>query len=457
MARGLPPGAHLRARRWDVLVLGSALPGLAAAVRMGMAGLRVLIAEEDTAARTPDLLREPFFLPGGPVLDGCLRALGVPLIERRSLEARDLSYQVLLPDARVDVGGVPLTAEELVAWGLAKPDAAASLLRGLAEAGRAEGQILLEGGWIRRSAIRRTRMGGAGAAARGLPIDFPAAEGDLARFFDVQARVLASQPAAELTPEARARVLGGALAGGARFDAPDQTIRALLRRRLEALHGEIRTLGCPFGLVELGDAPGLARVGPDDAWLGRAMLLNAPGHRLAHALRSWRQDVPKPVTGEAPTHRRLAVHYVGLREAVPEPLADRAICWDGGDDAPIEIAQLPSGRGRRFVELVLAREVPFDADDEREAARMAAAVAEFVPDDARRAKRAPLAPRPLWDDEAARGPRTPGIGWPEPVDPRTPGRSAVYRIPRDGFASLGAEGELLLGWRIGDAIRDALA
>ena len=37
----------LRARRWDVLVLGGALPGLAAAVRLGMAGLRVALGRHD--------------------------------------------------------------------------------------------------------------------------------------------------------------------------------------------------------------------------------------------------------------------------------------------------------------------------------------------------------------------------------------------------------------------------
>ncbi len=456
MARGLPDGAHLRARRWDVLVLGSALPGLAAAVRLGMAGLRVLVAEEDAAARTPDLLREPFFTPGGPVLDGCLRALGVALIDRRALEPQELSYQVLLPESRVDVGGVPLTTEELVAWGLAKPEEAAVLLHDISEAGRAEGQVLLESDLTHKSAGRRVRNATTGAASRGLPASLPEAGDDLGRFFDAQSRLLAGDSTRNLTPEAAARVLGGALAGGARFPQPEQTLRALLRRRLESLHGEIRTLGCPFGLVELGDAPGLARIGPDDAWLGRAMLLNAPGERIAHALREWQQDVPKLVTGKAPTHRRLAVQLVGLREAVPEPLADRAIHWDGSDASPIEIAQYPSSRGSRFVDLVVAREIPFDADDEREAARMLETIAEFVPTDPRQAKRAPLAPRPLWDDETARGPRSAGLGWPAAVDPRTPGRSTVFQLPRNEVASLGTEGDLLLGWRIGDVIREAI-
>ena len=124
-----------------------------------MGGLRVLVAEEDAAARVPDRVREPFFLPAGPVLDACLRALGVPLIDRRSVALDELAYQVLLTDARIDVGGVSLTAEELVAWGLAKPEAAESLLRELAEAGRAEGEALLDSEIVRRKTLRLGRSG----------------------------------------------------------------------------------------------------------------------------------------------------------------------------------------------------------------------------------------------------------------------------------------------------------
>ena len=120
----------LRARRWDVLVLGGALPGLAAAVRLGMAGLRVAVVEEDAVARSEPLLREPFSLTAnrsGGVVHGALRALGVPLIDQRSLAPEEIAHQVLLPETRVDVGAAALTSDELVAWGLTKPDLAREL------------------------------------------------------------------------------------------------------------------------------------------------------------------------------------------------------------------------------------------------------------------------------------------------------------------------------------------
>jgi monoamine oxidase len=62
--RGLPSistGDTFRVRRYDVLMLGTALAGLVAAVRLGQAGLRVLILEERTASGA-DAVREPFLL-----------------------------------------------------------------------------------------------------------------------------------------------------------------------------------------------------------------------------------------------------------------------------------------------------------------------------------------------------------------------------------------------------------
>jgi hypothetical protein len=105
---------------------------LIAAVRLAMGRLRVLVVEEETAARQPATVREPFFLAGsgsGGVLDACLRALALPLIDRRRLASESIAYQVVMPDARVDVASPARTAEELVAWGLAKPDIARGLVR----------------------------------------------------------------------------------------------------------------------------------------------------------------------------------------------------------------------------------------------------------------------------------------------------------------------------------------
>jgi len=124
--RGLPPvGCTFRVRRWDAVILGSALPGLVAAIRLGMRGLRVLILEEDTAAVAYPGMREPFMMAGSGsdgVLGSCLKALEIPLIDRRRIRAAFPAYQVALPRARVDVGDADRTAEELEAWDLSPGD-----------------------------------------------------------------------------------------------------------------------------------------------------------------------------------------------------------------------------------------------------------------------------------------------------------------------------------------------
>ena len=157
MARALPKSASLRARRWDVLVLGTALGGLAAAVRLARGGLRVCVVEEDEAARQPSYLREPFFVPGlageGP-LDGALRELGLPPIERRDLELDPVAFQVLLPNARVDVGRADLLGSELISWNLAKPELAERFVDAIVSAGKAAAQRMASLEWIRRSGLR---------------------------------------------------------------------------------------------------------------------------------------------------------------------------------------------------------------------------------------------------------------------------------------------------------------
>ena len=99
--RGLPPiGCSFRVRRWDAVVLGSALPGLIAAIRLGMRDHRVLILEEDAAAVAYPGMREPFMMAGSGsdgVLGSCLKALEIPLIDRRRIRAAFPAYQVALP------------------------------------------------------------------------------------------------------------------------------------------------------------------------------------------------------------------------------------------------------------------------------------------------------------------------------------------------------------------------
>src|SRR5262245_18762111 len=114
-----------RVRRFDAVVLGGALPGIVAAIRLAQRGARVLVVEEEVAARAHPGWREPFLLwdsePAG-VLGECLPALALPLIDQRRLVADDLALQVVTKDARLDWGRAQLVAAELTSWGFTKPD-----------------------------------------------------------------------------------------------------------------------------------------------------------------------------------------------------------------------------------------------------------------------------------------------------------------------------------------------
>ena len=148
----LDPSEAMRARRWDALVLGSGVSALVAAARISAAGQRVLVVEEEARAVLPPALKEPFFLAGlrdQGLLDATLRALAVPLIDRRRIANERLAYQVLADPVRLDVGQPLLTAGEVAAWDLAKPDEAQRLVRALVEAAEVERGLLYEAPFVR--------------------------------------------------------------------------------------------------------------------------------------------------------------------------------------------------------------------------------------------------------------------------------------------------------------------
>jgi hypothetical protein len=449
----------LRSRRWDVLVLGTALPGLVVGIRLAMAGHRVLIAEEDATARTPLLLREPFIVPGvlgGGLADGALRALGIPLIERRRFAPSEVAYQVLLPEARLDVGDRDMTAGELVAWGLAKPEHARALAHELERSAAELGQGLLEAPFVKRGA-RLPSFSRDAPTGVGLPTGVSTAGGELADYFSLQSRGLSELPGTDPGPEPATRLLGANLAGGIGHSIRETGLLGALRERLESLHAEFRTIGCPFEFVELGQHPGILRAGPGDVWLGRALVINTVDGALTRALEGWGKPVPGFLGGEPPAFRRCAVHFRALREVVPEPLAPRALlpAPEGSSFvSPIRLSVHPSPRGNRFAELVASATIPAEADPAPAADALEAEIRELMPFSEKRLKAGPLPPIPGWDDPMSQPAHA--SGWPSTVNIRTRSREPVFTLPREEVASLGVEGELLLGWRAGDAIREEL-
>jgi hypothetical protein len=284
-----------------------------------------------------------------------------------------------------------------------------------------------------------------------------ALDGPLGSFFALQERALSNLARPPGEPEARARLLGGALLGGSVLTDPHGGLRALLRRRLATLHAEFRTLSGAFHFVEVGEHPGIAREQAGDAWIGRALLLNAPVARLARAEETWGYEVPRFLDGAEPAARRLSIHLRALREAIPEPLAARAIFASTAVPEGISLAVLPSPRGARFVELVARAVGPLEPAADVELAReMRTTLAEVLPPDDQRILAAPIADRPLWDDDAALHHPPPGASWSALPNLRVGGRRPIYRLAREAVAALGVEGDLLLGCHAGDTIREEL-
>jgi len=477
--RGLPSveiSSRFRTRRWDAVVLGGALPGLIVAVRLGMNRARVLVLEEASAVAAFPGLREPFLVSGAKsdgVLGQCLRALGIPLIDRQRIASDPLAYQVAFPDARVDVGERNRTNEELVAWKFADPETADAMLRGLADAAAAERDAMLDAPVVR--APRRLPLGARRAPAnllanpapekpkrhaRGLPAEVSEAPARLASLCAAQARALSNLGATAPSPEALARLLGLSQEGSAIFAGGEYWVHALLRRRIESLHGEFRTLPDAFRFVAVANQPGVALEDSGEIWCGRALIVNAPRQALAAAVD---QD-PKPEMLCAPpsTHRRLSLHLRARRSALPEGMSKRVIAVRD-PELPMEgtnvvtLRVFPSAGRDDAVDLVATSVV--DATERAVSAREAeiettvADLMPFVGDALVRDRR----PSPRWDCDTWLSDPPAGSGWPAACEVRVCSRPPIWLLDRSGVGGLGFEGDVLLGWRAGDAAAAELA
>jgi hypothetical protein len=467
---------RFRARRWDAVVLGGALPGLIAAARLGSHGARVLVLEERAATEAFPGLREPFLVNGAKsdgVMGQCLRALGVPLIDRQRIGSDPLAYQVVFPDARVDVGERHRTCEELTSWNFAASDFADALLRGLADAAAAERDAMLEAPVVRSprrlplSSRRPSTNLLAGPAprksrrhARGLPAEVAEAPERLAALCAAQTRALSNLGDARPSPEALARLLGLSQEGSAIFAGGEYWVHALLRRRIEALYGEFRTLPDAFRLVSVANQPGLALEDTGEVWCGRVLVINAARGALAAAVDQ--DPVPDLLSAPAARWRRLRLHLRARRSLLPRGMSKRVISvrdperpMEGTNVITLQV--FPNARRDDNVDLVAASVVDaVERDLPAREAEIEAAVAALMPFAGESLVRPP-GPSPRWDcDDWLSNPPASG-GWPAACEIRLTSRPLTYALDRSGVGGLGFEGDVLLGWRAGDAVATELA
>ena len=113
-------------------------------------------------------------------------------------------------------------------------------------------------------------------------------------------------------------------------------------------------------------------------------------------------------------------------------------------------------RGSRFAELVVSALAPADAPRQPIAEALESEVRHVMPFSEQRLKAGPLAEEPEWDAPCSVADPAAGAGWPSNLVIRSRSREPVAILPREGVAALGTEGELLLGWQAGDAIRNEL-
>ena len=102
-------------------------------------------------------------------------------------------------------------------------------------------------------------------------------------------------------------------------------------------------------------------------------------------------------------------------------------------------------------DLVASVVVHAEANLERLEAEVEAAVAGLLPFADGQLERIPVA-TPRWDDDALLADPARGASWPQSTELRLGTRQAIYSLDRAAVAGLGTDGDLLLGWRAGDAI-----
>ncbi|MBY0396518.1 MAG: formate dehydrogenase accessory protein FdhE, partial [Thermoleophilia bacterium] len=303
---------------------------------------------------------------------------------------------------------------------------------------------------------------------RGLPGIVRGLTGLLAELVAAQLRALSNLGQSTPPPESQARLLGMPLAGGAGFADEPPWLCDLLRKRVTASYGDFRTLSGDFDLVSVSGQPGVRVRRTGEIWLGRCLVLAA----APSALREQHQDAgsagpsapPRPVPGilgrSGPRAYRAAFLFSVPTAILPEGMSARLILPAQDEDHPTTaITAFPSQTHGQRVDLV-ARAVVSDRDPERLArvqqgiAKRLRALMPFCRD----GLVAIDVELPRWDgDDGWLEDPAPGMGWPAELDLRISQRPSIYHLDRAAVGALGLEGDLLLGWRGGEAIAAELS
>lgn len=459
----LSPNDGVRSRRWDAVILGSNFSALALAIRLGMSGQRVLVVEEEAARNSFPGLREPFFLSGmrdSGVLDLSMRELTLSLIDRRRIKEEEVALQLVGNDLRADIGSAELTAKELVAWGICKPDTAHQLVRAVFEASEAERKAMLASSLVRVGRrIGRGRPSAEGSHRRGMPAEAATADPELARLLSAQVRALSNLANATPGPEAQARLLGCVLRGGSGFAGGPPWLHEILRRRVESVFGEFRTVSRKFRLVSLMNQPGIAVQGSSEVWAGRLLVVASPPTALGSLLEP--KERPDFLSPNRKTRRRLCVHLRVQRRVLPEAMCNRVVMMNdpGPAGEPESVATLSIfGRENdpKVVDAVIRSVASEGIEHALQEERLVERALALMPFHGDKVERVPIK-LPLWDDDHLLEDPAHGACWPGELDLRATPKFPVYLLDRSWVGGLGFEGDLLLGLRAGALLEKELS
>jgi hypothetical protein len=286
----------------------------------------VALFEEECLSKRPPVLREPFVVTGletGAPVQRVLRELALPLIEQRRLARDPVPVQVLLPSARIDARvGRPQLAAELADFGLCDAALAERWLELVDDAGAEASRRI----WdttrtststpVLRRLVERTQRE-APVSVR-LPSEPPR---ELGPFVRALLGVLAYRTE-DSGLEAPALLLHSLRAGGFLMPDASEPFTDLLRRRLCALHGEVRALGS-FQIVqdrhEIGIETARGRI------LARALVVAAPRELVSRAIENSGGSAPRWLRGAPPPAELPLRLFRAEREQIPVGLSARAV------------------------------------------------------------------------------------------------------------------------------------
>jgi phytoene dehydrogenase-like protein len=466
---------------YDVIALGDDLAGLVAATLCARRGLRVLVT------RTPDapseeyslgphhLVREPLVFVGesSPALRRVLAELNFAQSLRRRLTPLRPAFQVVLPDARIDVGtdGDAFAAElarefpadkDTILGGLGR---AAEISRVLEPVLGQDVSLPPEGFWERRELSRSEPRLAEGELFPGLGADHPARAlvalpGALTLGVDPRsASQAALLRAFDLWRRGSARIAGGA-----------QALRDMMLEKLRTQHaGEVATVQ-PGGVVtKWGRAAGVTRRDRDEVIGANFVLCAEPVAEFGDLFGEKRpKQLFKLQKALQVTAYRYVLHLVMAEAAIPEGMApvvfvvhdlDKPLV---GDNAYALYLSEPDDEGR--ITVTVTANVPAPGDGENLDDLMAGlrarlrrrlddvlpfsaehTVCVHSPNQARPPEGVdapappPILPRPLWTSELPAALGVGGAGY-------DVGLRHVVAASGQNLPGLGLEGDFAAGW-----------